>query len=243
MPAPPPAPSDNSQPNGTIVAANTDTAAPTAAPKATSSDRQQPTSRSGDRSSGASSTKKSASTASTTAASTKKAASSASADTASAKKTASTASTAKPTATPNPAVIAAVNKVRAGSGVAHGSFIWPAAGVITQGFWAWEWGHRHGGLDIANSAGTPLVAADGGTVVSAGWNVYGFGYCVVIDHGNGFKTLYGHMMHQPAVWAGEKVSRGQYIGPMGSTGNSTGPHVHFAIYYNGILRDPLNYLG
>ncbi len=163
----------------------------------------------------------------------------------------SSSSTTKPaasvaTATPSAAtkaVIAAAKSRASGSGLAHGSFIWPAAGVITQGFWAWEWGHRHGGLDIAADAGTPLVAADGGTVIEAGWNPYGFGYCVVIDHGNGFKTLYGHMLHHPNVWVGEAVSRGQYIGPMGSTGNSTGPHVHFAIFYNGILRDPLNYLG
>ncbi len=143
----------------------------------------------------------------------------------------------------NNAVIAAAKRVNSGAGVAHGSFIWPTYGTITQGFWAWEWGHRHGGLDIANSSGTPLVAADGGTVISAGWRSDGFGYCVIIDHGNGFKTLYGHMRNQPSVWVGEAVSRGQYLGPMGSTGNSTGPHVHFAIYYNDILRDPLNYLG
>ena len=222
IPAPPPPPSDNVQPAGTIVADVTNTSPPAAAPKATSSTRQQPTSRSGNRSDSSSSTKKSTSSASP--------------------KAASSAATATPTG-PTKAVIAAVKRVNAGSGLAHGSFIWPAAGVITQGFWAWEWGHRHGGLDIAAPSGTPIVAADGGTVIEAGWNVYGFGYCVVIDHGNGFKTLYGHMRNQPAVWVGERVSRGQYIGPMGSTGNSTGPHVHFAIYYNGILRDPLNYLG
>ncbi len=223
IPAPPAPPADNVQPAGTIVADVNSTSLSAAAPQATSSARQQPSSRSGVRSD-SSSTKKATSAATPKPAATQPAA------------------TATPTG-PTKAVIAAAKRVNTGSGLAHGSFIWPAAGVITQGFWAWEWGHRHGGLDIANNSGTPLVAADGGTVIEAGWNPYGFGNCVVIDHGNGFKTLYGHMRNRPAVWVGERVSRGQYLGPMGSTGNSTGPHVHFAIYYNGILRDPLNYLG
>lgn len=129
-----------------------------------------------------------------------------------------------------------------GKGVATGSFIWPTGGRLTQNFWEWEWGRRHGGLDIANAAGTPIVAADGGTVIWAGWRSDGFGYAVFIDHGNGYMTIYGHMRSQPAVRVGQLVARGQYIGPMGTTGNSTGNHVHFAIKRNGVLRDPLAYL-
>jgi murein DD-endopeptidase MepM/ murein hydrolase activator NlpD/LysM repeat protein len=212
-PTPTPLPSDTPQPTDTPAANATDT--PQAKAKAT----PKPASSSRQQPTSRSSTRSSSS---------------------------SSSSSVHPTSTPSSsssAVIAAAKKVNSGRGLAHGSFIWPTYGTITQGFWAWEWGHRHGGLDIANSAGTPLVAADGGTVISAGWRSDGFGYCVIIDHGNGFKTLYGHMMRQPSVWVGEAVSRGQYLGPMGSTGNSTGPHVHFAIYYNDILRDPLNYLG
>ena len=120
----------------------------------------------------------------------------------------------------------------------RGSFIWPTTGVITQYFHA-----RHNGWDIANNMYTPIVAADSGTVIFSGWNNYGLGYAVAIDHGNGFVTWYGHMAEPPPVQVGQWVNQGQYIGPMGSTGYSTGPHVHFIIMYNGVYQDPALYLG
>ncbi|MCS7051087.1 MAG: LysM peptidoglycan-binding domain-containing protein, partial [Thermomicrobium sp.] len=119
----------------------------------------------------------------------------------------------------------------------RGSFIWPTTGVITQYFHS-----RHNGWDIANSMYTPIVAADSGTVIFSGWNNYGLGYAVAIDHGNGFVTWYGHMAEPPPVRVGQWVNQGQYIGPMGSTGYSTGPHVHFIIMYNGVYQDPALYL-
>ncbi len=137
-----------------------------------------------------------------------------------------------------------------GSGTT-GRFIWPTSGVITQYFgpsslWmepAYNgYAHFHQGLDIANGMHTPIVAADGGTVVFAGWNNFGFGNAVAIDHGNGLVTWYCHMAQQPAVWVGEYVSQGQFLGPMGSTGASTGSHVHFAVMKDGVWVDPLGYL-
>lgn len=120
---------------------------------------------------------------------------------------------------------------------ATGSFIWPATGVITQYFHG-----GHNGWDIANRMYTPLYAADGGTVIFSGWNNYGLGYTVAIDHGNGFVTWYGHMAEHPPVRVGQRVAKGEYIGPMGSTGNSTGPHIHFIIVRNGVYQDPALYL-
>lgn len=120
---------------------------------------------------------------------------------------------------------------------ASGSFIWPTSGVITQYFHG-----GHNGWDIANGMYTPVYAADGGVVTFAGWNSYGLGYAVSIDHGNGLVTWYGHLAEPPAVSPGQRVAQGEYIGPMGSTGNSTGPHVHFIIVRNGVYQDPAWYL-
>ncbi len=105
-----------------------------------------------------------------------------------------------------------------------GRFMWPVNGTITQYFW-----RKHNGLDIAIRAGTPIHAADSGEVVQAGWRTDGLGYAVQIDHHNGYVTIYGHMIRQPAVRVGQLVARGQVIGYIGSTGHSTGPHVHFII--------------
>jgi len=100
----------------------------------------------------------------------------------------------------------------------------------------------HDGLDLAAPSGTPLLAAASGTVVTAGWCDCGLGYYVEIDHGDGLHTLYGHMAEQPFVSAGQQVNRGDVIGPVGSTGISTGPHVHFMVRVNGVAQDPENYL-
>ena len=130
-------------------------------------------------------------------------------------------------------------------------FIWPVHGTITQPFGptsfsmepAYQgYAHFHQGVDIANSMYTPIVAAGSGTVIFAGWNNYGYGYCVQIDHGNGLVTLYGHMAQPPSVSVGQRVTQGQLIGKMGSTGASTGSHTHFAVTKNGVWVNPMNYL-
>ncbi len=100
----------------------------------------------------------------------------------------------------------------------------------------------HTGLDLAAPSGTPLVAAGSGTVTVAGWSNSGFGYYVEIDHGDGLRTLYGHMVRQPSVARGQRVNRGDVIGAVGSTGISTGPHVHFEVRLNGRYVNPENYL-
>lgn len=100
----------------------------------------------------------------------------------------------------------------------------------------------HNGIDLAAPSYTPLLASDGGTVIAAGWCDCGLGFYVEIDHGNGFATVYGHMAEQPYVSVGEEVNQGDVIGPIGSTGLSTGPHVHFMLKVNGVTVDPLGYL-
>ena len=121
-----------------------------------------------------------------------------------------------------------------GSGVA-----WPTNGSVTSGF-GYRWGSLHAGIDIANGAGTPIRAAKAGTVILAGWNG-GYGNCIVIDHGGGFSTLYGHMTRL-RVSEGARVGQGDLIGDMGSTGNSTGSHLHFETRVNGSAQDPNRYL-
>jgi murein DD-endopeptidase MepM/ murein hydrolase activator NlpD len=138
-------------------------------------------------------------------------------------------------------------------GVATGAFDYPLQSwVFTQSFgcspyWFEPWNaavgcNFHNGVDLAANAYTPLLAADGGIVEYAGWCDCGLGYYVKIDHGNGFETLYGHMAEQPWVSAGEAVTKGEVIGPVGSSGASTGPHVHFIVELNGVDQDPLAYL-
>lgn len=119
---------------------------------------------------------------------------------------------------------------------ATGSFIWPTTGRITQ----WPWA-RHVAIDLGTPTGTPIYAADAGYVVESGWSGVGYGQYVLLDHGTGFRTLYAHMSKR-LVQRGQTVEKGQKIGLVGSTGNSTGPHLHFEIYKDGVLRSPLNYL-
>ena len=113
---------------------------------------------------------------------------------------------------------------------------WPAQGRITQ-YFTW----RHHGLDIANKQGTPIYAADAGVVTDAGWNTAGYGNKVDIDHGGGKMTRYGHF-YKILVKKGDKVERGQVIGLMGTTGNSTGPHLHFEVRINNVTYNPLDYI-
>ena len=119
---------------------------------------------------------------------------------------------------------------------ASGNFMWPTQGSLTQYF-----GIYHSGIDIAYAVGIPIAAADGGYVSYAGWDNTGYGYEVLINHGNGFTTRYAHLS-QYYVDAGQPVARGQVIAAMGSTGNSTGPHLHFEVIYGGVAQNPLFYL-
>ena len=117
-----------------------------------------------------------------------------------------------------------------------GVFGWPMAGYISQRYWT---GHQ--AIDIGSPKGTPIVAADSGYVVYVQSSDQGYGRMVIIDHGNGQSTLYAHMSvcH---VRVGQSVAKGQVIGLCGSTGNATGPHLHFEIIKSGVRRNPLLYL-
>lgn len=118
-----------------------------------------------------------------------------------------------------------------------GIFIWPAGGNLTQ-YFSWY----HPGIDIANRSGPGIAASDGGRIIVAGWpDSSGYGNRVVIDHGNGYTSLYAHMSNV-YVSAGDTVSRGQLIGQMGSTGRSTGTHLHLEIRYKGVALNPLSIL-
>ena len=135
----------------------------------------------------------------------------------------------------------------------QGSFIWPTRGAnAISSYYGYRnpgisgWGF-HGGIDIitgyGNSTGVPVVASASGTVVSVTRSYRGYGHMVLIDHGGGLRTRYAHM--QPGsltVYVGQRVSMGQQIGRIGSTGNSTGPHLHFEVLLNGVKQNPLNYV-
>ena len=124
----------------------------------------------------------------------------------------------------------------------HMPSIWPTTGVVTSPY-GLRWGGSdfHPGMDIANDMGTPIVATADGVVDYAGWNAGGYGNMVDIDHGNGIMTRYGHAS-QVVVSAGQYVKRGQLIAYMGSTGFSTGPHVHYEVHVNGQRVNPISYL-
>lgn len=117
-----------------------------------------------------------------------------------------------------------------------GAFTWPVLGKITQGYW---WGHR--ALDVGAPTGSAVLATDGGYVSFVGWTDIGYGYLVILDHANGYSSYYAHLS-QMYVMVGQRVERGQVIGAVGSTGNSTGPHLHLEIRYNGVEQNPLVYL-
>lgn len=126
-----------------------------------------------------------------------------------------------------------------------GQLGWPVSGEITSPYGyrvhpIWGTTIYHSGIDIGVDEGTPVHAADSGVIVWSGW-MGGYGYAVVIDHGNGLSTLYGHNS-ELAVDEGQSVSKGQVVAYAGSTGNSTGPHVHFEVRENGDPVDPMGYL-
>ncbi len=142
------------------------------------------------------------------------------------KTTTRTSRTARSTYTPD-----------AGSVAATGDFVWPTSGRITQGYRFY-----HKAIDIANKGGGSILAADSGVVKVAGWpDGYGYGNRVIIDHGNGYVTLYAHLS-VVQVRVGQRVTRGNVIGQMGSTGRSTGTHLHFEVRKGGALMNPLSYL-
>ena len=134
-----------------------------------------------------------------------------------------------------------------GQSYGTGSLRWPVPSCtsISSGFGS-RWGTTHKGIDIPASYGSAIVAADSGTVIQAGYGISGSGYggygnVVAIDHGNGIITLYAHMS-SVATSAGATVAKGQTIGYVGSTGNSTGNHCHFEVRVNGTAVDPLGYV-
>jgi len=141
------------------------------------------------------------------------------------------------------AIAAQIQGAQGGSSGGGGSpsssgLIWPVSGPITSGF-GWRWGRMHEGIDIGAPCGTPIHAAASGSVIYTGW-MDGYGNIVIIDHGGGIATAYAH---QSAIYVGGgSVSQGQTIGAVGSTGHSTGCHLHFEVRVNGTPVNPLNYL-
>ena len=120
-------------------------------------------------------------------------------------------------------------------------YIWPSKGVLTSGY-GWRWGRMHKGIDIAGPIGTPIMASASGEVVSAGWNSGGYGNLVKVKHSDGSLTLYAHNS-RILVRKGQKVEQGQQIAEMGSTGYSTGPHLHFELHPIGRgAANPMAYL-
>ena len=139
-----------------------------------------------------------------------------------------------------------LNSVRSGGSsdgispavVGTGTFIYPVGSRnFTQRYW-----YGHPGIDIALGEGSGVFASDTGTVTFAGWNIYGFGNLIVVNHGNGYETFYGHLSGIN-VFPGQVVNQGNVIGAVGNTGNSSGPHIHFEIRTNGNQDDPCWYIG
>lgn len=147
-------------------------------------------------------------------------------------------------ATPKPAVNTGISIIRdlvkapdaPAASASSGKMAWPTNGHRITQYYSWS----HTGLDIANKTGTPLFAAEAGTVEYSGWS-NGYGYNVLINHGGGTKTRYAHAS-KLFVKAGDSVARGENIAAMGSTGWSTGPHIHFEVIINGKKQNPLNYI-
>jgi len=135
--------------------------------------------------------------------------------------------------------ISAIKELMGASGaqpVSGNKMNWPTDGHRITQYYSW----RHYGIDIANKTGTQIYAADAGTIEYIGWGT-GYGNQIVINHGGGKKTRYAHLSKFYAV-KGEQVSKGQAIGAMGSTGWSTGSHLHFEVIINGAKYNPLNYI-
>ncbi|HNZ00868.1 MAG TPA: M23 family metallopeptidase [Anaerolineaceae bacterium] len=124
--------------------------------------------------------------------------------------------------------------------VGNGTFIWPSTETWLSGY-DWSPETNHWGIDVAGRLGYPIYAVDNGVVVYSGWNDWGYGNVVVIDHGNGFQSLYAHLNTINTI-CGQSVYQGDIIGGMGSTGRSTGPHLHFELRSGSSFVNPWNYL-
>jgi LysM repeat protein len=122
--------------------------------------------------------------------------------------------------------------------VGTGTFVWPTTDHGVSGY-TYDSG-VHPGVDISGAEGNPIYATDSGVIVYAGWSDYGYGYLIVIDHGTGWQSAYAHLS-AVAVGCGQSVYQGGYIGAMGTTGNSSGPHLHFELIINGVKVNPLDY--
>jgi murein DD-endopeptidase MepM/ murein hydrolase activator NlpD len=145
----------------------------------------------------------------------------------------------KPMPTPKPVqqqYASSSAKAPANAPVGNSHFSWPSSGQITTRFRAY-----HGAIDIASYTGAPVRASDAGYVAQVIYSRVGYGFHIIIDHGNGFQTLYAHLS-KINVRAGNTVEKGALIGLVGTTGNSTGPHLHFEIRQGGVQRNPFNYL-
>ncbi|MEW6471683.1 MAG: peptidoglycan DD-metalloendopeptidase family protein [Actinomycetota bacterium] len=128
---------------------------------------------------------------------------------------------------------------RTGSGVSPSGFIWPVDGVVTSGYGP-RWGRMHTGIDIAARSGTPIVAAKAGEVIYTGW-LGGYGNTVLVDHGDGIATLYGHQSRIGCA-EGQVLNQGDVLGFVGTTGHSTGNHLHFEVRVDAQPRNPRPYL-
>ena len=126
-------------------------------------------------------------------------------------------------------------------GIGTGSFVRPVSGYTFTSAFKWRWGRLHSGVDLAVPEGTPVRASDNGKVILAENSGDGYGNYIILDHGNGFKTLYGHNSAL-CVSVGDIVSQGDLIAYSGSTGNSTGPHLHFEIHLDDEKVDPERFL-
>jgi murein DD-endopeptidase MepM/ murein hydrolase activator NlpD len=122
----------------------------------------------------------------------------------------------------------------------HTPDFWPTYGDITSLFGERRWGHIHKGLDIANNTGTNIYASASGVVIYTGWHG-SYGRKIIIYHGFGYSTVYAHLSRID-INVGDEVNKGDIIGAMGNTGNSTGPHLHFEILVDGNPKDPLEFL-
>jgi murein DD-endopeptidase MepM/ murein hydrolase activator NlpD len=121
-----------------------------------------------------------------------------------------------------------------------GSLSWPAVGGYISSHMGSRWGRQHKGMDIARPSNRSILAADNGTVAFAGWDG-DYGNKIIINHNNGMRTIYAHLS-SISVSTGDVVQKGSKIGVMGSTGQSTGVHLHFEVYKNGVLQNPEDYL-
>lgn len=144
----------------------------------------------------------------------------------------------------NPAVARYYGEGACGSvysgAVGSGTFIWPTTDRTISGY-VYDSG-VHPGVDIGGAEGNPIYATDSGVVVFAGWSSYGYGYMIVIDHGNGWQSAYAHLS-AVGVSCGQSVFQGGHIGALGNTGNSSGAHLHFELSINGAKVNPVDYIG